>query len=301
MHMAREEFRLVVDRRSSLTAGVVITTEACRTAQNLHELRSTSCIALGRLLTAAALAGLIQKKHGALSLQITCEGRLGNLFADIDEQGHLRGYIKNPSFDLPVVDGSDPAGRRSVGLGVRAGMLSVIRLGEDTRFQRSTTNITSGEIDEDVEHYLRTSDQIPTLLACDVLLDPQSSEVSVAGGIIVQALPGGDTSRLSELGADWRREFPRLLREHAKNPQKLLAAVLPEAEEVAAPVAVEWRCRCSDQKVRAALTVLDPAELAQMVDEKEPATVRCDFCGKSYIVPAADIEQIFLKTITARG
>jgi molecular chaperone Hsp33 len=300
--MSREQFRLVVDKDASLAAGVAITTEVCRTAQRLHGLESTSCIALGRLLTAAALSGLINKTRGALSLQVVCEGRLGNLFADIDEAGHLRGYVKNPSFDVPVTSGSDPAGRRNIDLGVRSGVLSVIRLGDDTRFHQSTTELVSGEIDLDVEHYLQSSDQIPTVMSCDVLLGP-SAEVRLAGGIIVQALPGGDTERLEELRARVRRDFPSLLDLDgaAGDALALLGEILPSAREVENPVALEWRCRCSYERVRNALAVLDPAELAQMVDEKQPASVRCDFCSKSYVVPPEDIEKVFLNTITARG
>ena len=108
--MQPDVFRTCVDRGAHITAGVAITTDLCREAQRTHGLQTTSAIALGRLMTATALTGLIVGPR-AISLQVVCEGRLGQIFADITERGELRGYVKDTTLRLPVIDGD---GRRDL-------------------------------------------------------------------------------------------------------------------------------------------------------------------------------------------
>ncbi len=276
-----------------LAVGVAVTTETCRAAQVAQALSSTSAVALGRLLTAAALAGHVQEQAGALSLQVVGSGRLGHVFADVTAEGDLRGYIKNPSLAFPV--GRDEAirGRRLVGPGIGEGSLAVIRLGEGAAFTQSTTELVSGDIDLDVEHYLSSSAQIATCLACDVVLDEQNRVVR-AGGFIAQALPGGDRQRLSELrSAIHDGKLALLLDEAGDDPLRLLAAIAPDAEPVGERKALRWRCRCSPERVRSALAVLDIAELADMIDKNETSDVRCQFCGKTYVIGPDELKAVY--------
>lgn len=292
-----EVFQLAVDRAAHLTVGATITTDVCASAQERHQLSSVSCVALGRLLTSAVLAALVERKRGGLSLQVICEGRLGQLFADVTDEGDLRGYVKNADFELPAVAGADT--RWMVGVAVGSGLLSVIRLGEGREFTQSTTELISGELDADVEHFLSKSVQTPTALVCDVLLD-EAGRVRRAGGLIVQAMPDAEAAALSALSPGFPGvDFPKLLRT-AQTPADLVRAVFPQAELIDT-TRVRWQCRCSHQRVVGALQMLSAEDLAQMVDSKEDASVSCDFCGRAYRVDAAEVERLFLETITARG
>ncbi|MGZ7126076.1 Hsp33 family molecular chaperone HslO, partial [Streptococcus pyogenes] len=60
----------------------------------------------------------------------------------------------------------------------------------------STTPLISGEIGEDLAYYLTESQQTPSAVGLNVLLD-QEDKVKVAGGFMVQVLPGASEEEIS--------------------------------------------------------------------------------------------------------
>lgn len=290
-----------VELSDQLVVAVATTGDLCRKAGDLHQLRATSTIALGRLLTSAVLTGLAQKRPGITSLQIVCKGRLQQIFAEVTDQGFLRGYVKNAELALPQMTEGGPLRRRSVALGVGEGMLAVTREPQDEHFTQSTTHLASGEIDTDVEHFLNTSDQIPTVLACDVLLDAKD-RIQHAGGCMVQAMPDANLEQLKNYKKLLEHGgFASILEDCGSNATAILKAVAGKAEKIQPPVSLEFKCRCSYQRVEAALQMLDESDLADMVDKKETASVCCEFCGKTYSVAPEKIEELYKKAARAKG
>lgn len=292
--MSSDRYFSFLDRGRDISIGVAVTTTAVGEAIRRHELQSTSGIILGRLLTAAVLVGLGQKR-GPLSLQVVGDGQAGQVFADVTEAGAVRGYVRGRSLSFPVTSRSF---RRSVAAAIGKGSLSVIRPGPDSQFAQSTTELIDGEIDSDVESYLRRSEQTSSSLCCEVICADDGG-FRVAAGILFQALPAGDKSYVEGLGAELRRRFAGMV--GVCSAAEMVHAWLPDAVEVEQPAPVAWQCRCNAERVLAALAMMGPTELAAMVDEKEAAEVTCDFCRDHYSVPAAEIEEIFLKTIVGRG
>ncbi len=297
--MSTDQFHPAIIRAAQLNLGVATTTRTCRNAQRAHSLAATSTIALGRLLTAAALTALVRDRSVTLSLQVLCKGRLNQVYADITPEGDARGYIKNATLSLPLFPEESVGGRRSIAPAVGGGVLSVIREPRYQEFTQSSTPLVSGEIDLDVAHFLHASDQVPTALACDVLLD-ESDAVASAGGIIVQAMPGADLDRLAELHRGLSDGgFATKLATHDGNPLALLTELAPDAQPLEQVVPLRWKCRCSKDRVVSALHLLDALQLAEMVEQRETARVTCDFCGTVYAVPPEQIAEIF--SATSRG
>jgi molecular chaperone Hsp33 len=289
-----------VIRAAQLEITVADTTDLCRNAQAAHSLAATSIIALGRLLTAASLVALTAKRRGTTSLQVLTRSRLRQIFADVTHDGHGRGFVKRTDLAFPVMSGEQANGRRNIALAVLPGKLSVVRSSGDGRYTQSTTDLVSGEVDADVDHFLEQSDQIPTALACDILMTEDL--VETAGGALIQGLPGGDGERLARLRSTLREEgFADKLRLHAGDPVALLRAIAPDATVIEAPAAIQWKCKCSKPRVLAALKMLSPQDLAELVAKGDDVRVGCDLCGASYEVSASDIEQVFLSGIKSQG
>jgi molecular chaperone Hsp33 len=280
-------------RPAQLTVGVAVTTETCRAAQLAQKLSSTSAVALGRLLTAAALTSNTKPQPVPLSLQIVGSGRLGQIFADITESGDLRGYVKNTSLAFPVGKDGSVRGRRLVAPGVGTGTLAVMRLGDGASYAHSTTDVVSGDVDRDVEHYLVVSEQVPTVLVCDVVLD-EKNRVVHAGGAIVQALPGGDLERLQQLAAALHDgAFIAALEVTKDDAARLVSTVTPDAAVLAPARPLRWQCRCSPERVKGALTTLETLELAEMIQKGETTEVNCHFCGKDYVIGAEELREVY--------
>lgn len=60
----------------------------------------------------------------------------------------------------------------------------------------STTPLVTGEIGEDLAYYLTESEQTPSAVGLNVLLD-QEDKVKVAGGFMLQVLPGASDEEIS--------------------------------------------------------------------------------------------------------
>lgn len=296
----RDTFQWTRSEGSNVIVAVALTTDVCRTAQSLHTLSTTPTVALGRLMTSAVLVGGARLPLSTTSIQVLSEGRLRQVFADVNEDGHIRGYIKENRFTVPLLPNERSDGRRSVAAGIVGGRVSVIRYGASTHFTQSTVELSNGEIDADVERFLWVSDQIPTLLICDVILD-STGGVDVAGGILVQRMPDSDEEAFQALcGALTDRDWAARLREHPEDAAALLRQLVPRGSSNI-PKPLVFRCRCSYERVLVALQMLGPKDLAEMVDAGETPSVNCEFCGKTYVVAAKDVENVFLDTITGRA
>lgn len=284
-----------------LAISVALTTRICRRARSVHGLADTPTIALGRLMTATVLTGFVENRPGSMSLQIVASGRITQVFADVTEAGLVRGYVKPPDFSLPRYPGDQPRGRRSIAGATGAGVLSVIQTADDRPFRQSTTDLVSGEVDDDVQSFLESSDQIPTALVCDVLL-ADDGNVHIAGGVLVQGLPGADLSRLAAIRAQVTKGgFAARLGKTKREPAALLETLFPNARVTDEAIPLRWRCRCSLHRVLGALQSFDAVELAAMVEANEPVDVTCDFCSRVYTVTPAQLRKVFELTVEGRA
>src|SRR5258708_1545894 len=144
----------------------VTTTGVAREAIRRHEATGAAAVALARGVTAGLLLATLTKDEERVTLQLLGDGPLGGLTVDATATGTARAYVKNVAVG-PALPVDRP--RLAPALG-RMGVVNVIRdLGLRETF-RGQTAFTSGEIDDDCEHYLTTSEQIESALRCETVL-----------------------------------------------------------------------------------------------------------------------------------
>lgn len=240
------------------------------------------------------------KRNGTTSVQFVMRTTLRQLFADATHDGHLRGFAKNPNLSFPLFEGETLLSRRSLTPALKPGEISVIRMSDRAaEYTQSTTPITKGEVDEDLEFFLNQSDQIPTALSADVMADAEGVVIRAAG-VLTQALPDGDVERLERIRTNLRdgqltRHLSRELAAH-----ELVEAMFPDARTIDA-VPLGWQCRCSMEKVLGSIRMLGPTDLAEMIEANREVVVNCDLCAHRYVVEPSEIAKIFKAQIKARG
>jgi molecular chaperone Hsp33 len=278
--VAEEIIRAVVGGGAARVVAAV-TTRTVAEAARRHGTQAVATIALGRTVTAGLLLATLTKGDERVTVQILGDGPLGTLTADATGAGTVRGFLSRPGAPLPD----------RVGTAVGRGIVNVIRdLGLRERYSGSA-DLTSGEIDEDLESYLNVSEQVASALGCSVAL--AGGAVTGAGGVLVQSLPDGDVARVA---AARRRLRDGVLGGAlgAGTPLALVAAALGglEGVDVVAAGPVAFRCGCSRARVLGALALLGPDELRAMVREDGGAEVTCDFCRERYEIGRAELERI---------
>ncbi len=274
-------------REGSFRVLAVECREVVEEARRLQGLSPTATAALGRALAAAALLAA-DLKTGRVMLQINGGGPLGEIIAEGDAEGNLRGTVQHPHVHLEPREG-----KLAVGAAVgKNGFLSVIRdLGLKEPYQGSVA-LVSGEIAQDLAYYLTVSEQVPSAVALGVLVDVDGS-VREAGGFLVQRMPaaGPEDIAAAEEALSAIAPVTELLSQ-GLSPEDILEKIFPGRIEILEKRSLSYGCRCSRERVEAALVALGREELSTLVERGEPARVTCHFCRKEYEVSLKDLRRL---------
>ena len=268
-------------------------TELVRRGAQIQKTTPNATAAFGRALTAASMMGNMQKvDNGSMTLQIRGGGPIGTITVVSDPQGNVRGCVTEPN--VPLVE--KYPGKLDVGATVgKGGTITVIRDLQMKEPYVGSAQLVSGEIADDVTAYFAQSEQVPTACALGVLVDRDQS-VKVAGGYIVQLLPGAPDDIIDRLEAGVQKAgavTPML--EQGMTPEDILGQVCGDLGVVFLETTeISYKCYCSRERVEAALISLGRKELQEIADAGKSFPVECQFCDTVYSFTPEDI-QILLK------
>ncbi len=269
-------------------------TELVSRGAEIQKTTPNATAAFGRALTAASMMGNMQKvENGSMTLQIRGGGPIGTITVVSDPQGNVRGCVTNPY--VPLVE--KYPGKLDVGATVGTdGTLTVIRDLQMKEPYVGSTQLVSGEIGDDITAYFASSEQTPTACALGVLVDRDRS-VKVAGGYLLQLLPGAPEETVEALEAGIKRSGAvTAMLEQGMTPEDILGqvcgdlgVVFLETEEIA------YKCYCSRERVTSALISLGRKELTEIAEENKTFPVECQFCDTVYQFTPEDIQQLLKK------
>ena len=269
-------------------------TEIVSRAAEIHHTTPNATAALGRCLTAASMMGNMQKvENGSMTLQVRGGGPIGTITVVSDAAGNVRGCVTEPQ--VPLVEKFP--GKLDVGATVGTdGTITVIRDLQMKEPYVGSTQLISGEIGDDVTAYFAQSEQTPTACALGVLVDRDSS-VKVAGGYLIQLLPGAPDEVIDVLEAGIQRAGAvTAMLEQGMTPEDILGAVCGDLGVLFMETTeVSYKCYCSRERVTDALISLGRKELTEIMEEGKPFPVECQFCDTVYTFTPEDIKKLLEK------
>ena len=266
------------------------TTDISETSRQIHNTSKVCTAALGRALTGASFMGILLKgQDSSVTLRFNGGGPAGSVIAVADYDGNVRGYVMNPDVQLPL----NEKGKLDVGGAVGTdGFLSVVK---DIGMKEPAVGqvpLISGEIAEDITSYYAISEQIPSVCALGVLVNPDLT-VAVSGGFLIQLLPTADDTIIEkvERGLRGLPSVTTMLAE-GLSPEEICKKVLPEFNvEVLDTSECEYRCNCSKDRVEKALISVGREELVDMAND-EVTEVKCHFCPAVYRFSSEEIKAL---------
>ena len=272
-----------------------ITTEIAREAVRRHQTSPTVSAALGRVLTGTLLLGASLKDFDRLTVKIECDGAVEGITAEADMHGKVRGFVKNPSPELPP----NGNGKFDVAGVVGGGMFYVIReSGYEMGLHREpyvgSVPIVSGEIAEDFAYYLAKSEQIPSAVLLGVLLQNQEPFVAASGGVMIQMLPGANEHIITMI-EDTIKHAPHVTTviKDGGTAEDLVKLALGDIDyEILEEREVEFKCNCSFERAVSLISSLGRVEVASMLAEDKGATMTCGFCNEVYTLDEADLQRM---------
>ena len=283
-----------IDKSGSYRVFLAITTDMVEEARKIHDTTPLASAGLGRVLTGAGLMSLDMKNPtDKLTVLFKGDGPAEQILATATRGGKVKGYIANPSCDLPLND----RGKLDVGGSLGIGNLTVIKdLGLKEPYV-GTIALVDGEIADDLTAYYYISEQQNTAISLGVKVDTDWS-IKAAGGMFIQMLPGGDekaVDALEEMLADLP-PITTIVEETVetnagKSDEGIMQAMLdrifggmPEdyKVQVLSYGEMEWHCDCSEERIEKALMSIGKKDLTEIIEEDGQAELTCQFCLKKY-------------------
>ena len=252
-----------------------------------HQLGPLETLVLGQAYVAAGLMTVNLKAPDSLTIKVDCSGPIGGLTVDGNAFGEVRGYLAQDP--IPVAtDAGIPRLQDLFG----SGTLAVTKhLREGTRPFTGVVAMRYGSLAEDLSYYFATSEQTPSALSLSVAFD-DAGELTGAGGVFLQALPGARAAKVTEL--------ERLLRELSsigaafaggEEPPALLERAFGAHQPVIiARRRVVFMCHCSADRFRGHLGALPGAELQDILDHGPlPLATTCLYCNTTFQFDRSEI------------
>ena len=269
-------------------AVLIDSTRLCAAARRTHHLSDTATIALGRLLTGAAIMGdMLKEENGSITVRMNGGGQGGSLIAVSDFKGNPRGYAQVPGLLIMPDDNGQLDITGAVG---SSGTFSVVKdfgAGEPYIGQ---IPIVKGNVSEDITAYYAVSEQIPTVVLLGVIFD-KIWNFSRAGGLFIQLLPAADEREIEIIEKNLK-EQPKIeaMLENGLSMEEICQKVMTGFNlELLSEDEVSYKCNCSLERVKCSLMTLDKGEIIKMANEEESIEVCCHFCDKKYNLSSQEL------------
>lgn len=286
--MSSERVHRYVTNDFTVRAASVNATKVVREMQALQGAKAIPSLAVGRAMVGALLLAAQQKQGHQVGLYIRCQGALKAVYAEAHFEGQVRGYTPMTHFEP-----ADYKGEYNLKEGIGEGFLTVAR---HQPFQKApfqgTVNLVSGEIGEDIAHYLIQSHQIRSLVSLGVYLDAYG-QVRAAGGVIIEVMPGVEDDVVDKIqkNADANQLHVSQMLFDGAGPEDLVRPYLQGLPftELDHDFPIEYACPCTKDRVIRALETLGIEDLEDMIQKKEKADVTCQVCGRPYTVEVDEL------------
>jgi molecular chaperone Hsp33 len=260
---------------------VAVATQLVGEAQLRHRSAPTATAALGRTLVAGLLLAGFRGDDEQVQISFNGGGPLGKMTVLADSRCRVKGFVQCPEADPPLRED----GKLNVGAAVgQAGVLSVVRMHPSLPPFSGTVELQTGEVGDDVCHYLRVSEQQP---ACAVGLGVKIARdlsVAASGGFMVQCLPfvSDETVAILERNLTAMPPITQLLSE-GLDAQAITERIL---DGLGASRGAQTRLPtygpCEENLLRAkmerAVLALGAEEMQRIHGEQGKLEVTCEYC-----------------------
>ena len=265
----------------------VSTKTVCETARVMHQMSPAATAALGRFMTGSLLISESMKNEkDTQTTIIRGDGPMEGMTCVADFGFKVRAYPVEPVIPTEY----HKPGKINVGAAVGKGSLTVIR---DVGLKEpyvGVSELVSGEIAEDFAYYLAKSEQTKSIVSLGVLLE--HGEVSAAGGLMIQLLPGAGEDEISylEKRASGFPEISFLFKE-GFTPAQIIDLFMGDPDLVYLDgQEVEFKCNCSRERMLSALAALGKNDLEEITKDGKPIETVCRFCNSKYVFDPEELK-----------
>ncbi|MAS86425.1 MAG: molecular chaperone Hsp33 [Micavibrio sp.] len=251
--------------------------------------------------TLALLLSSMLKYEGVFTLQMSSDGPVTMVVADVTTQGHVRACATFSEERLLALKKKEPSFEQLVGKGYLA---FTVDQGENTERYQGIVSLEGESLLESIEHYFAQSEQIGTGLKMAIGMPPNNKKSGWrAGAIMLQHLPEhgehldkADRKTIDfkedsqDMEEDWQRAnilletctAEEFLSPSLDGNNLLMRLFHEEGVRVFTPLAIQKKCRCSLERSESVILALSEEELRNAAKEDKMIHMTCEFCSQTY-------------------
>lgn len=280
----------VTAAEEQIRAFAITSKDTAEASRVFHNSSPVVTAAMGRMLAAAAMMGVMMKgEEDLLTLQIQGAGPMKGITVTADAKGHVKGFPNVANVMLPP----NKDRKLDVGGAIMPGILRVIKdMGLKEPYV-GTVELQTGEIAEDLAYYFAASEQIPSSVGLGVLMNKDNT-VAQAGGFIVQLMPFTEEKVIEQLEKNIK-ELPSVttMLSEGMTPEDILKKVLQGLDvKLQERYETGFVCDCSRQRVVRSLMSLSREDMDEIVADGKPIEVKCQFCNKAYQFTVDELKRL---------
>ena len=267
------------------------TTQMAQRAADIHHATPVCTAAMGRLMTATSMLGVMMKgENESVTVNIKGGGPMGTVVA-VANHGDIKVCADDPQVELPLRED----GKLNVGAAIgKDGYMTVIKdLGLREPYI-GQIELVSGELGIDFANYYTVSEQQPSLVALGVLV--AGDTVLKAGGLLIQPLPGCPDEVIDQI--ELRSPmFSDISREMTFAPkEELLEDWFRGMDlQILERAPLRYHCACSRYRMEKALISLGRRELNTLIEEDTGAELGCHFRHSQYAFTTDDLKELLAR------
>ena len=264
---------------------------------------------LAEAMTLCAALATSLKYDGIFTLQISGDGPIRLLVADLTSEGALRGYAQFDSWKLAIAlgTGNHDAPDGYVPKLFGQGRLSfTVDQGQHSERYQGVVPLEGATLADCAHIYFRQSEQLPT----GIKITARRDETAEGGhwrasALMVQQMPEFDAGRLDadpeQREDDWRKAVILMA---SATEKEMLDPALPgqtllfrlfhaEGARLFERRTFAARCRCSRERIDGVLKSIKREELTDLRDSRGLVAVKCEFCSTEYAYDDADLDRLY--------
>lgn len=213
------------------------------------------------------------KPIGSLSVYVKGNGAVGTIIFEVKDGTEVRATISN--YKIEVEKSVTDINNVPIVLGIGDfGILKIVNEIEGHHFG-SEVSLVRGDLVTDLVYYFHQSEQINTAIILDTEINNETKQATKSRSLVFQLMPSH-----TEKDIEWIEDFIKnnKLKEldTIDKVEKAIDAKFLEEKEI------QWKCRCSDEKMKDAVSALSDSEKEEIIREFGFIEVTCDFCGRKY-------------------
>ncbi|MDD2598886.1 MAG: Hsp33 family molecular chaperone HslO [Kiritimatiellae bacterium] len=283
------------NRQTALTSAklaltYVNVTNSAAALERSHLCGATAGLVQSKALAAVALLGAeVSQKDETVSLRLRVSGPVAGVLVENAFGGSLRGYTHNKVLNTLDVR-EEIADEDALG---ELAQMSVIRSIPGKTISSAMLDVQPASVKKGLHEYLNRS--LQRTAEVEIAAESTVAGVTYAKAFMAELMPDGNAQAFKKLSDKFADSSVLQALTSAQDLTELCALLKIEGYKLNEPQQLQFKCRCSTDRVEAMVSDLPDEDLEDMLKNAQENQIICHMCGTGYRIGKSTLWNVLEK------